>query len=132
MISVSKEMLDSFPAEEAEAIQRTATAIAKAEDSARRAEGLGERELFMSGFGVIGAQDLAEALRLRVKRLEAVLEAQVARQVERNRAAAEAAADAVVAAATEANDGVTSEVEGPRGEEPSAPRRGRPPKPREV
>ena len=120
-VTISNEMLASFPAEAAEAIQRTATAIAKAEDSARRAEGLGERELFMSGFGVIGAQDLAEAFRARVKRLEAVLEALVERQVERNRAASEAAADAVVAAAGEANEGNS-------GEPAAAPRRGRPPK----
>jgi hypothetical protein len=114
-------MLDSFPAEAAEAIQRTAVAIARAEDSARRAEGLGERELFMSAFGVIGAQDLAEAFRVRVKRLEAVLEEMLARQIERSRAASEAAADAVVAAAGEANEGNS-------GEPAAAPRRGRPPK----
>jgi len=113
-------MLDSFPAETAEAIQRTVVAIARAEDSARRAEGLGERELFMSAFGVIGAQDLAEAFRVRVKRLEAVLEEMLARQVERNRAASEAAADAVVVAG-EANEGSS-------GEPAAAPRRGRPPK----
>ena len=119
---ISREMLDSFPAETAEAIQRTVVAIARAEDSARRAEGLGERELFMSAFGVIGAQDLAEAFRVRVKRLEAVLEEMLARQVERNRAASEAAADAVVvAAAGEANEGNS-------GEPAAAPRRGRPPK----
>jgi hypothetical protein len=122
-VSISNEMLASFPAEEAEAIQRTAIALAKAEDSARRAEGLGDRELFMSGFGVIGAPELAEALRLRAKRLEAVLEALVARQVERNKTATEVAEAAVVTAATEDNDG---------GKDESAPRRGRPPKPREV
>ena len=114
-------VLASFPAEVAEAIQRTTTAIARAKDSARRAEGLGERELFMSGFGVIGAQDLAEAFRARVKRLEAVLEAMVERQVERNRAASEVASDAV-AVAGEANEG--SDI----GEPAAAPRRGRPPK----
>jgi hypothetical protein len=97
MLPVSNEMLASFPAEEVEAIQRSALAAARAEDAALRAEGLGERDLFISGFGVVGAQELAEALRMRAKRLRDLVEARVARLVQANEAATEAAADAVAA-----------------------------------
>jgi hypothetical protein len=97
MLPVSNEMLASFPAEEAEAIQRSAIAAARAEDAAQRAEGLGERDLFISGFGVVGAQELAEALRMRAKRLRDLVEARVARLVQANEAATKAAADAVAA-----------------------------------
>ena len=134
---ISQEMMDSFLAEEVEAIQRVSIAIVRAEDSAQRAEELGERELFISGFGTISAQDLAEAMRLRAKRLEAALEALITRQVDQNNAATEVAADAVAAvdaaAATEGvvNDGGSGES-GVASDEPPAPRRGRPPKPREV
>ena len=133
-MQISQEMMNSFSAEEVEAIQRVSIAIFRAVDSAQRAEKLGERELFISGFGVISAQDLAEAMRLRAKRLEAALEVLIARQVNQNNAAAEAAADAVAAvAATEGvvNDGGSGES-GVASDESPAPRRGRPPKPREV
>jgi len=131
MIQISQEMIASFPPEEVEAIQRTFIAAARAEDSAQRAEGLGERELFISGFGSVGAQELAEALRLRARRLRDSVEARVARLLKANEAATHAAADAVAAVEKEAPaDGSNSgEFDGGL---PAFPRRGRPPKPREV
>jgi hypothetical protein len=107
-LPVSHEMLASFPAEEVEAIQRSAIAAARAEDAAQRAEGLGERDLFISGFGVVGAQELATALRMRVQRLRNSVEARVARLVEANSVATEAAADAV--AAVDSSTNVEEEV----------------------
>jgi hypothetical protein len=106
-LSVSNEMLASFPAEDVEAIQRSSVAAARAEDAAQRAEGLGERDLFISGFGVVGAQELAEALRMRAQRLRNLVEARVARLVKENKAATKAATDAV--AAVDATERVAEE-----------------------
>jgi hypothetical protein len=129
MIQISQEMIASFPAEEVEAIQRTFIAAARAEDSAMRAEGLGERELFISGFGSVGAQELAEALRLRARRLRDSVEARVARLLKANEVATHAAADAVAAVENQEEVPADGDDDGSR-QQP--PRRGRPPKPREV
>ena len=133
MVKITEEMLASSPAEEVEAIQRTFIAAARAEDSAMRAEGLGDRDLFISGFGSVGAQELAEALRLRARRLRDSIEARVARLLKANEVATHAAADAVAAVETAKEeapaDGSSGEFDGGL---PAFPRRGRPPKPREV
>jgi hypothetical protein len=133
MVELTEEMIASFPAEEEEAIRRAFIAAARAEDAAARAERLGDRDLFISGFGVIGAQELAEAMWKRARRLRDALEEMVAKRIKANEVATHAAADAVAAVENQGEtpaDGDDGNDDDGSRQQP--PRQGRPPKPSEV
>ena len=132
MVKLTEEMIASFPAEEEEAIRRAFIAAARAEDAAARAERLGDRDLFISGFGVISAQELAEAMGKRAQRLRDALEEMVAKRIKANEVATHAAADAVAAVENQGEAPADGDDDGDEGSRQQPPRRGRPPKPREV